>query len=94
MIQKYFSIAVIFIGILVVSCRQDNDLNSQQENKLLQKEDIEGGIMNRPDTLYFPNNPVEPPRNGTHYRVQDLDSLGLDEEIAEPPRNGTHYRSK
>ena len=94
MIQKYFSIAIILISIIVVSCRQDNELSTQNEDKsLLQKESIEGDLMQRPDSTHAGVNPNDPPKNGTHYK-NTSDSLSLDEEITNPPKNGTHYKSK
>ncbi len=96
MIQKYFSITIILLGILVVSCRQDNEVNNQnEENSLLQKEIVEGDVMQRPDSLNIPVDSVDPtgpPKNGTHYKLTD--SLGLGDDTTNPPKNGTHYKSK
>lgn len=95
MIQKYFSITIILLGILVVSCRQDNEVNQNDENNFLQKEIVEGDVMQRPDSLNIPVDPVDPtgpPKNGTHYKLTD--SLDLDDDTNNPPRNGTHYKSK
>lgn len=96
MIQKYFSIAIILMSILVVSCRQDNEINNQnEENSFLKKEGVEGALLQRPDSLNSPIDPIsptDPPKNGTHYKFTD--SLSLNDNSSEPPKNGTHYKSK
>ena len=105
MIQKYFSIAIILIGILVVSCRQDNEISNQNEqNSFLQKKTVggdsmkdsdspnDGDVSQKSDSTYVGIDPTDPPKNGTHYKLTD--SLGVYEEGTDPPKNGTHYKSK
>lgn len=89
MIQKYFSILVILTSIAVVSCRQDNELNTgKEEINTLQKEFNRDSMTMRPDSVYVGFDPNDPPKNGTHYRF--MDSLS----ITNPPKNGTHYKLK
>lgn len=105
MIQKYFSITIILLGILVVSCRQDNEVNNQnEENSLLNKEALKRDFSKRSDSTNNENvaqksdststgiEPNDPPKNGTHYRLTD--SLGVYIDTTNPPKNGTHYKSK
>ncbi|KNB61329.1 hypothetical protein [Chryseobacterium sp. Hurlbut01] len=105
MIQKYFSITIILLGILVVSCRQDNEVNNQnEENSFLQKKTIKDDLLQNPestdndnisqksDSTYVGVTPNDPPKNGTHYRLTD--SLGVYIDTTNPPKNGTHYKSK
>lgn len=104
MIQKYFSITIILLGILVVSCRQDNEVNNQnEENSLLNKEALKRDFSKKSDSTSNGNvaqsdststgiEPNDPPKNGTHYRLTD--SLGVYIDTNNPPRNGTHYKGK
>lgn len=85
MIQKYFSIAIILIGILVVSCRQDNETSNQnEENSFLKK-----GAFKKDSTQ---NSDL--PNDGDVVQKSDSTYVGIDPNDPPPPKNGTHYKSK
>jgi hypothetical protein len=91
MIQKYFSIVIILTSIIVVSCRQDNEPNTQREDSSLLKKANEGDFMKNSDSSFVGVISTYPPKNGTHYKN---DSITLDDDINDPPKNGTHYKGK
>ncbi|MCW3168157.1 hypothetical protein OMO38_06430 [Chryseobacterium sp. 09-1422] len=92
MIQKYFFIVFILMGIAVISCRQDDDLSSEKntkdffEKKTLKEDEIQNAA-NRDSTNI---DPKEPPKNGTHWKIGD--SINVSEDPTEPPKSGTHWK--
>jgi hypothetical protein len=88
MVQKYFFITVALISILIVSCRQDDEILKTENDNTLKME--VGSVENQNsakigDSLFNVVNP-----DGTN--LQGLDSISLSTDPNDPPKNGTHWK--
>lgn len=88
MIQKYIFVVLVFTSILIVSCRQDEDLPTE---KIVNTDHIfkKTGSMSQ-NSAKSTDSIANPPKNGTHWKVEDSIKLPIDD--TNPPKNGTHWR--
>lgn len=96
MVQKYFFIVMSIIGVTLISCREDDNLISQEdktnllENKV-SREDENQNSANKSDSTEVGIDPNDPPKNGTHWRGRDSIIIS-NNETTDPPKNGTHWK--
>lgn len=80
------------MGITVISCRQDEEMNSEKETsdffEKITKEDVHPEYASRDSSNI---DPKEPPKNGTHWKIGD--SINVSDDPNEPPKNGTHWKN-
>jgi len=76
------------MGIGVVSCRQDDELNTQNGSTDLSEMKTAGDDENnnsaKTDSTKTGLTPNDPPKNGTHWKTGD--SLNLFNEVKDPPK--------
>lgn len=83
------------MGIVVVSCRQEADLDIQNDNINISEKIIENDAegqqtSSRPDSTHVGVDPNDPPKTGTHWKVGDTISISTDPN--DPPKTGTHWK--
>ena len=102
---KFIVLSLIAVGISTISCRQDdeNPVEDTFESSLKQNSNEELQ-KNSGDSLVVEGLETDPPRDGTHWKVDEvtgikkIDSLSLNFQLGletgpeDPPRNGTHWK--
>lgn len=93
MAAKYFFIAMILISLSLISCRQGEDLNTEEaiptsavDKALVQRE---GESAQSKDGQEY-NGEAEIDEHSTSQR----DTLVIGVEISDPPKSGTHWKVK
>ncbi|MCD1117110.1 hypothetical protein [Chryseobacterium turcicum] len=90
-----------------MSCRQDDESLTEETFQSSLKENTSTELQrNASDSLSIENLETDPPRDGTHWKVDEAnqtkktDSLSLllldnpDNGPKDPPRDGTHWKGK
>lgn len=93
-------------GICIMSCRQDDESSTEEafQSSLKEQNPAEESQITSKDSIVVENSETDPPRNGTHWKVDEItgikkiDSLSLNFQLGletgpeDPPRNGTHWK--
>lgn len=105
---KFIVLSLIAAGICTItSCRQDDESPAEEilQSSLKQENPEVESQRNGIDSIIVENAETDPPRNGTHWKVDDVnenkktDSLSLlqfelENGSEDPPKNGTHWKIK
>lgn len=105
---KFIVLSLIAAGICTMSCRQDDESPTEEafQSSLKEKNPTEESQKVTKDSIVVENAETDPPRNGTHWKVDEIietkkiDSLSLPLQLElgigpeDPPRNGTHWKIK
>ncbi|WP_139423533.1 hypothetical protein [Chryseobacterium mulctrae] len=106
---KFIVLSLIAAGICTItSCRQDDESPAEEtfQSSLKQENPEVEFQRNGIDSIIVENAETDPPKNGTHWKVDELtgikknDSLslllqsGLEVGPEDPPKNGTHWKIK
>lgn len=88
MVQKYFFIAVASISILIVSCRQDDEIIKTEKDSSaeLKADEVENQSTSKMGDSIFTG---ITPKNESHWK---LDSIIVSTDPNDPPKNGTHWK--
>lgn len=104
---KFIVLSLIAAGICTMSCRQDDESFTEEaiQSSLKEQNSAEESQKVIKDSVVVENAETDPPRNGTHWKVDEvietvktdsilLPKLNLEIGLEDPPRNGTHWKIK
>lgn len=104
---KFIVLSLIAAGICTMSCRQDDESFTEEatQSSLKEQNPAEESQNVFQDSVVVENAETDPPRNGTHWKVDEVietvkpDSLSLpnfdlETGLEDPPKNGTHLKMK
>ncbi|WP_175623246.1 hypothetical protein [Chryseobacterium schmidteae] len=104
---KFIVLSLIAAGICTMSCRQDDESPTEEafQSSLKEQNPTEESRKNIKDSVVVENAETDPPRNGTHWIVDEaiktvkndsilLPKFNVETGLEDPPRNGTHWKTK